>query len=83
MVGLSPEKGPRLKSEDLFSILEIAVGSKHVRASKNDHLAWELTSLERIGCGDRHGILRHQIPSQTSQWNLPLERARAVGQVSP
>src|SRR4051794_22048415 len=28
--------------------------------AKNDHLARKLTSLERIGWGDRHGILRYQ-----------------------
>jgi hypothetical protein len=28
--------------------------------AKHDHLARKLTSLERIGWGDRHGILRYQ-----------------------
>src|SRR4051794_32644977 len=30
--------------------------------AKNDHLARELTSLERIGWSDRHDILRCQTP---------------------
>src|SRR4051794_8427329 len=74
-IGLHP--APDATGSDLHTALRQKLGNVYVGEripqipphAQNDHLARELTAFERIGWGDRHGILRYQTLSQTSQWN--------------
>src|SRR4051794_39059884 len=75
-IGLHP--APDATGIDLHTALGQKLGNVFVGEripqipphAQNDHLARELAAFERIGWGDRHGILRYQTLSQTSQWNL-------------
>src|SRR3954447_9240273 len=84
-IGLHP--APDATGIDLHTALRQKLGNVFVGEripqippqAQNDHLARELAAFERIGWGDRHGILRYQTLSQTSQWN-PFEYPRISAQ---
>src|SRR5215472_11626783 len=51
--------------------------------AQQNHLAREMASFERMGRGDRHGLLRYQTASPISQWNRSfLERVTAIRSAS-
>src|SRR5215471_20412938 len=54
-----------------FSDVFVGEGIAEVPAdAQQNHLAREMAPFERIGRGDRHGLLPYQTASPISQWNL-------------